>query len=140
MPLLDLVVTFCAFILACFIASMLMPEGSVKRTAVFAFGVLSMVLWLQGLFSLDIPSVQPSLPASLFEAASGLPDDASAFSVCERLLSDRASAAAGCAASVKLNGQGQIISLRLEPCAEAAALNAAATVGADPALITYAER
>ena len=52
MALLDLIVTFSAFTLAGSVALMLLPDGSVRRAVTFAFGVTSMMLWLQGLFSL----------------------------------------------------------------------------------------
>ena len=140
MALLDLIVTFSAFTLAGSVALMLLPDGSVRRAVTFAFGVTSLMLWLQGLFSLELPAIDAQLLPMLFESSAGLPDAASTFAECERLLSERASSAAGCDATVSLDDKGRISSLVLEPCSEEAARLAAEAVGADASQITYAGR
>ena len=139
MELLKAIVTFSSFTLACSVALMLLPEGTVKRTVLFSFGIISMLLWLQGLGSLELPDGMQSPAPVLLESSVGLPDSA-ALAECERVLSARASETAGFPARVDLDGSVPIISLIPAPCSDAISFHATGAEGADASVVTFAGR
>ena len=60
----ELIRAFCGFSLASCAALLLLPEGTLRKTAALAFGLMTSLLWLDGLTHLELPEIDLSAPDS----------------------------------------------------------------------------
>ncbi len=76
----EVIQAFAALSLCCGAALMLLPDGSVKRTAALAMGMMLSLLWLQGAADALSGLPKPGSGASVLEKSHAAPDAASALS------------------------------------------------------------
>ena len=123
----ELIRTYAGFAMAASIALLLLPEGSLRKTAALAVGLLSTLLWLRGLESLPaLPAV--SAPASVL-TETGFYADTAAADAYAHALSLAATQAAGCPVAVQTDAAGQIVGLDVDSDDPAAHARAAAVLG-----------
>lgn len=80
--MMDLLKTFAALSLSGSVILSLLPEGSLRRTAAMAVGLLTLLCWAEGLmklFSMDVSALAPSTVLT----ATGVDIDAAAQAVRE---------------------------------------------------------
>lgn len=93
----ELIRSFAALALACGAALLLLPEGSLRRTASLALGLMLALCWLQGLMDWFHLGVTVEAPATVLAPSAAVPDASAA-------LSALASHAAGTPVSIVLEG------------------------------------
>ena len=99
----ELIRSFCGFSLAACAAQLLLPEGSLRKTAALSIGLMTSLLWLDGLLPVEMPDLATQTAGS---ALTGSGVMISQDDVCGELLSKAASAAAGCEVQVLWDGDG----------------------------------
>ena len=99
----ELIRSFCGFSLAACAAQLLLPEGSLRKTAALAIGLMTSLLWLDGLLPVEMPDLATQTSGSALTGSGAM---ISQDDVCGELLSKAASAAAGCEVQVFWDGDG----------------------------------
>ena len=113
----ELIRSFAALSLACGAALLLLPEGSLRRTASLAMGLVLALCWLQGLMGLFRLNLDVDAPETILVPSAASPDASAA-------LSALASHAAGTPVSVSVEGEAPRLAAQ-QPEAAAQALGVA---------------
>ncbi len=128
----ELIRSFCGFSLAACAAQLLLPEGSLRKTAALAIGLMTSLLWLNGLLHAELPDISMHAGASALAATgTGIDQD----SACGELISQAASAAAGCDVRV-LWDEGGIAGIQAFTDDPDAAWRVADALHVDPGCVT----
>lgn len=130
----ELLRAYAVFSLAASVALLLLPEGSLRRTAAFVIGLMSAFVWLQGFDQLLFQPSLPATPSSVLSPVSIAADEPPALYA--RALEIIAAEAAGCDVSVTLQADGSIRQVCVSSADTSARQAAAEVLGVDPALIT----
>ena len=75
--MLDFIRTFCCFSLAACTALLLLPEGSLRKTASLSFGLMLSLLWMDSLLYADVPAPAASVPSTALSDSGTTIDQAS---------------------------------------------------------------
>lgn len=76
----ELIRSFAALSLACGAALLLLPEGSLRRTASLAMGLVLALCWLQGLMGLFRLNLDVDAPETILAPSAASPDASAALS------------------------------------------------------------
>ena len=99
----DLIRAFCGYSLAACAALLLLPEGTLRKTAALSFGLMTSLLWMEGLLDTDLPEMHfTDSSTPLISSGTGLNEQI----VYENLLTNAASSAADSIVQVTLNDDG----------------------------------
>lgn len=103
----ELIRAFCGYSLAACAALLLLPEGSLRKTAALSFGLMTSLLWMDGLLQTELPDIHFTGAYSPLTHSGTALDERSVY---EDLLTSAASAAAGSTVYVTLHDDNLVFS------------------------------